>query len=125
MKRSEFEKKWLESFVPDLTEEQYESCFVGEYLWHVFSYKLIPEERVLMGDKAREAYEKADKEQAFTIRLWLDEENIETEPIREKLKDWKKVDKLQELYVVDRDWKWTYVSTHENGWLGPYFYEAE
>ncbi|WP_233434072.1 DUF4275 family protein [Geobacillus stearothermophilus] len=26
-----------------------------------------------------------------------------------------------DLYVVDSEFNWTFVMTHESGWLGPYF----
>lgn len=86
----------------------------------------------MTGDDARAAYEAADKEGALMIQLdktmlqiRKDKKtpaDIETEEITDKFKDVKAVDKVQELYVVGKDWKWTYVSTHENGWCGPYFY---
>ncbi|MEW9079279.1 DUF4275 family protein [Terrisporobacter glycolicus] len=25
------------------------------------------------------------------------------------------------MYIVDKYFRWTYVNTHERGWLGPYF----
>ena len=27
----------------------------------------------------------------------------------------------EDVYVVDEDFRWTYVHTHEDGWCGPYF----
>lgn len=26
-----------------------------------------------------------------------------------------------DVYVVDKEFNWTYVKTHETGWCGPYF----
>jgi len=26
-----------------------------------------------------------------------------------------------DVYVVDKEFNWTYVNTHETGWCGPYF----
>ncbi len=52
MNRIEFEKKWLNTFIPNLTDKQYNDCFVEQYLWHIFSYELIPKENVLTGDMA-------------------------------------------------------------------------
>lgn len=125
MTRIEFEKKWLETFAPNLSVEQYEKCYVYQYLWHVFSYGLVSKCDVLIGDSARKAYEKVDKENAIVIQLNRSKKNTETLLISEEYKDWKKCDDIPELYVVDKDWKWTYVSTHENDCqgLGPYFYK--
>ena len=133
MNGEEFEKKWLKKFVPDLTQEQYESCYLNQFLWHVFSYGMIPKDVVLTGEAAGAAYDAADKEGAITIQLdkvmsALNKrkvKDIQTAEIAEKYKKSKAVNKVQELYVVDKDWKWTYVSTHENGWCGPYFYKID
>lgn len=27
----------------------------------------------------------------------------------------------EDVYVVDKEFNWTYVRTHETGWCGPYF----
>lgn len=35
-----------------------------------------------------------------------------------RAKDFNKED---DIYIVDKYFKWTYVNTHERGWLGPYF----
>jgi hypothetical protein len=29
--------------------------------------------------------------------------------------------KEEDVYIVDREFNWTYVRTHETGWCGPYF----
>ena len=69
MNGQEFEKKWLKKFVPQLTQEQYNTCYLNQYLWHVFSFGVIPGTAVLTGDDARAAYEAADKEGALMIQL--------------------------------------------------------
>ena len=125
MFRTEFEKKWLNTFAPDLTKKQYRDCYVGCYLWHVFSYELVPKDRVLSGDLAREAYNAINKENAITIQLWDDGDEIETSLIVEKYKKSEEIEDIPELYVVDKGWKWTYISTHENGYCGPYFLKID
>ena len=30
-------------------------------------------------------------------------------------------DKASDVYIVAKDFSWTYVRTHEEGWCGPYF----
>lgn len=133
MNGEECEKKWLKKFAPNLTQEQYESCYLNQFLWHVFSYGIVPKDVVLTGDAAGAAYDAADKEGAITIQLdkvmsalkKKKVKDIQTAEIAEKYKKSKAVNKVQELYVVDKDWKWTYVSTHENGWCGPYFYKID
>lgn len=125
MTQKEFEKKWLETFAPNLTKKQYNECYISQYPWHIFSYEIIPEDKVLVGNDARKAYESAYKEDAITINLFDDK--AETSIITEEQKDYKKVDKIPEFFVVDKKWRWTYVSTHENDCmgLGPYFYKIK
>ena len=125
MEKNEFEKKWLNTFIPSLTDKQYGGCFVDQYLWHVFSYRLIPEEKVLTGDMARKAYDNIDKENAIMIQIWDDEILEETEKLIDEYKSWEAIEDIPEIFIVDKDWKWTYVSTHENGLCGPYFYKID
>lgn len=123
MDKIEFEKKWLSVFVPELTNDLYNDCYVYQYLWHVFSYGLVPKEKVLTGDMARDAYNNINKEGAIMIQLWDEETSEQVSAILDEYKTWEKIEDIPELYIVDREWKWTYVSTHENGWCGPYFYK--
>ena len=123
MDKIEFEKKWLSVFAPELTNDQYNDCYVYLYLWHVFSYELVPKENVLTGDMARDAYNNINKEGAIMIQLWDEETSEQVSAILDEYKTWEKIEDIPELYIVDREWKWTYVSTHENGWCGPYFYK--
>lgn len=125
MNRIEFEKKWLNTFIPSLTDKQYNDCFVEQYLWHIFSYELIPKENVLTGDMARKAYENINKENAIMIQIWDDEVDERTTDLFDEYKNWEEIEDVPELFIVDKDWKWTYVSTHENGWCGPYFYKID
>lgn len=125
MTKIDFENKWIETFAPGLSEEEYKSCYVNQYLWHVFSYGLVSKDKVLSGNSAREAYKQANKENAITIQMWDDDNK--TSEITEEYKNWEVIDNIPELYVVDREWKWTYISTHENDCmgLGPYFYKID
>lgn len=126
MTRTEFAEKWLHTFVPDLTKKQYQDAYlyIEQYLWHAFSYEVIPKEKVLSGDMARRAYQHVKKNNAIVIDMWNDDETSE---ITHEQMDTKELDCISEFYVVDKNWKWTYVSTHENDFmgLGPYFYKID
>jgi len=117
-----FAEKWLKNFLPNLTAEEYDSCFLNEFLWHAFSYELIDPMTYLEGAHARAAYEAADKEGALGIQWDYGLGEGHTIPLTEAYSA-QKLDKMPEFLVVGRDFRWTYVSTHENGWCGPYFYE--
>lgn len=124
MTQTEFEKKWRKTFVPRLTKERYVTCYLHQYLWHVFGYELIPKSDVLSGEAAIEAYDSIEKDGAMIIHITNNAIEAQVVPILDQLKQSKSVLKKQELYVVGKDWAWTFVSTHENGWCGPYFYRA-
>lgn len=79
---------------------------------------------VLTGDEAIKAYDNLDKDGAIYIQIWNNGNEAQSAPIPEKLKRSKSVIKQQEVYIMTKGWSWTFVSTHENGWLGPYFYEV-
>ena len=89
----------------------------GNYLWHLFSWKLVP---CLEGDAAREALPQEDCWQFF----------CECPPAalpRVRAMAWEDIAKLPEgvdWYLVDKDFTWTYAHPHEAG-LGPYFYQPE
>lgn len=125
MEREEFKRKWLDAFIPNLTKKQYNDCYVYQYLWHIFSYGLVPKEKVLQGKAAREAYERINKDNAIVIQIWDDDEIEQTFEITNEYKQWENIEDIPELFVVGEQWKWTYVSTHENGWCGPYFYKID
>ena len=66
-----------------------------------------------------------DKDGAIYIQILNNGNEAQSAPIPEKFKRSKSVLKQQEVYIVAKDWSWTFVSTHENGWLGPYFYAVK
>lgn len=115
-----FRKKWVKVFVPGITQEKLDACSADQLLWNVFPCFLEPDEHLLSGSEAQHAYVLADKEGALCIRLDFNGD-AETYLLPEKYTDVKTTDRVQELYIVASDWSWTYVSTHENGWFGPYF----
>ena len=43
MTRQEFIKAWIQHFAPNLSRKQYELLKDG-YIWHLFSYEMIPKE---------------------------------------------------------------------------------
>ncbi len=109
--------KWLKNFAPLLSDGNFDRYIDGQYVWHIFSWRLIPDGSYEMGDAARAAFDNADKEGAKYIFLWSDGE---------------KPDALPEKYFnaagiesgdsVGKNFEWTYVVTHETSCgCGPYF----
>ena len=120
MERKEFEKCWLESFAASVSKENIKKYVVstGNYIWHVFSWKLLPEETYLIGDRARDAYDVADKNDAVYIEPF-GEGNIKA--LEREYESAASLDALTEVYVASKDFSWTYIKTHENDLCGPYF----
>lgn len=88
----------------------------GNLLWHLFTWGKVP---CLSGDAARAAFDALDYTEV--IRFYDGYANhIEKVSVVEKLSA-KRVDKDKgfDVYLVAKDFSWTYVRTHED-WLGPY-----
>ncbi|MBQ9806010.1 MAG: DUF4275 family protein [Clostridia bacterium] len=119
MTKNEFYEKWLEHFSIGISKQDLKKYVVstGNYLWHVFSWELLEEKKFLVGDQAGAAYDKADKRGAIYIEWFQDEK---THDITWDLNTADALDNMVEVYVVARDFSWTYIKTHE-GMCGPYF----
>ncbi len=119
MTRNEFHSVWLSHFAKDISRKDIEKYVVstGNYLWHVFSWKLLDEKAFLTGNSARKAYDKIDKHNALYIE-WFEDDK--TKELTVKLNTANALDKMTEIYVVAPDFSWTYIKTHES-MCGPYF----
>lgn len=123
MNSKEFLDKWIRSFAPNITKSQYDRRIRNQYIWHAFSWEIIPKGTYLEGDEARSAYDSADKRGALSFQLWFDESPI---PLTEEFFSSEKIETpdgdYAEFYVVGKDFMWTYIVTHETDMgLGPYF----
>lgn len=115
----EIEDKWIKVFAGDIHLNE-------SYLWHVFSKNYRQD--YLEGDEAIEAFNNLKKKgyYIFYERYRYDDEDLsEYENKVFEVFGWSKL-KAEDLfdcdiYVVDKEFKWTYVSTHEGDWFGPYF----
>lgn len=119
MTRDEFYNKWLKRFAEGISKENIERYVVstGNYLWHVFSWELLDEERFLVGDSAKDAYNKIDKDNAIYID-WFSDDDAGALP--HELSEAEALDQMSEVYVAAPDFSWTYIKTHEI-MCGPYF----
>ena len=117
-KPKEVYNRWLDTFAEGADEASLGKCVLAEnnYFWHLFSYKLVP---CLEGNAARSAlpqepcwqfYREYPPADAPLVRPVTPEE-IASLPCD---RDW---------YLVDKDFTWTYVHTHEEA-CGPYFCKA-
>nr|WP_286208004.1 DUF4275 family protein [Clostridium caldaquaticum] len=109
-------KKWLEEFAKDVDTS---GIYIEAFLWHVFSNERL---KALQGEEAKEKFKASSKKNVY---MFLNEgyfayylENAD-KLLLEDIRFYK------DIYVVDEDFTWTFVSTHEDGWYGPYFYMKE
>ena len=126
-KKNSFFARWLKEFAPEFTDYQYRKFIHKKYVWHAFSFNIIPKEKYLEGDAAREAYNKANKDGA--VCLQLDFEDTPT-ALTEEFDTAEKLESpdglYAEFYVVGNNYSWTYIVTHDTGiGLGPYFMEIK
>lgn len=122
-KKHPFFARWLQEFAPELTDYQYSKYILRQYIWHAFSFDIIPKEKYLEGDEARAAYDRANKDGA--VCLQLDFEDTPT-ALTEEFDTAKKIEWYCEFCVVGKDFSWTYIVTHETDiGIGPYFMEIK
>ena len=119
MTKDEFYSAWLDHFACGISADHIAKYVVstGNYLWHIFSWELIDEDKYLSGDSARTAFDNMNKYDACYID-WFEDEILQ--PLPSKLQSSKVLDGMCEVYVVAADFSWTYMKTHES-MCGPYF----
>lgn len=119
MTKKKFYSKWIDTFGASVSSKDLKKYVIsnGNYLWHVFSWELIPKSRYLDGKAAKEAYDRIDKCDAIYID-WFEDDTINN--ITRDLNCAKDLDRFVEVYVVGKDFEWTYIKTHEDV-CGPYF----
>ncbi|NRS49525.1 DUF4275 family protein [Brevibacillus sp. HB2.2] len=114
-------EEWEKHFASHLTEEDKERIFLKNkdgyqgYLWHLFSYKLRD---CLEREEADEAFQQVAHESYYVFYQLSNEVLILENAARFSVAD---LEKEYDVYVVDKDFTWTYVKTHETKWCGPYF----
>ena len=113
-------KQWLTAFgkgadLKDLADHVLSS---GNCLWHLFSYDYVPS---LDGKAAKRAFDKLKYTEAIRFSIGFSE-RIEDVCEIGKLSA-KELDDSNEwdVYIVAKDFSWTYVRTHERDYCGPYF----
>lgn len=114
---------WLYAFARDVDKTFLETHVTAEcnFLWHIFSFEKV---ECLKEDEAREAFDSLAYEKAIRFHDGYGgviNDVTETGKISAKSLDKEKKRGALDVYIVAEDFSWTYVKTHENGWLGPYF----
>lgn len=114
-------KQWENVFANHLSHNEKKEIFMYDddgfcgYLWHVFSF----EKRVCLKEQEAEtAFNNERKNSCYIFYQHTDDVFIVEEAANLNANDL-----LNEfdVYVVDKEFNWTYVKTHETGWCDPYF----
>ena len=118
MDNRELVERWLSVFGRDVDKKMIADHVTsyGNLLWYLFTWGKVP---CFKGDEARDAFDALDYSEA--IRFYDGYANhIEGVSIIDKISA-KKVDKdrKSDVYIVAKDFSWTYVCTHEVD-FGPY-----
>lgn len=119
-----FKREWVKNFAGDVSAEDIQRRMLchgmaWNFLWHAFSWQLLPDGAYLTGDDARRAFEEANKDGAIEINPFDNEPQSAALP--STLRNAKAIKAFtEEYYVAGRDFAWTYIQTHE-GECGPYF----
>lgn len=121
----DFINRWILSFASDASKDILnEHVFKkGNFLWHVFSWGHAP---CLEGDKARKAF---DGEKCEMVYMFTDGYSKNGFPQIQNITVAKKgvsdlLETENDIYIVDLNFNWTYVHTHES-YCGPYFAKAK
>ena len=124
MDKKMFERKWLAVFAADISAQDLQKYVVrtGNYIWHVFSWELLPKHSYLCGDAARAAYDSIDKTHAVYIEPF---QHSRLSQLPSALTSSAAIEQLTEVYVAAEDFSWSYIKTHENDLCGPYFIAAK
>lgn len=117
--------EWISHFASHLNAQEKRDIYLKDgrrfcgYLWHVFSY----ETRAFLEEK--EADRAFDEEQKWSCYVFFQDQDDaylleNSQSLRaEDFPDG------EDIYVVNKKFSWTYMKTHENGHLGPYFSRKE
>ncbi|MDQ0271681.1 DUF4275 family protein [Cytobacillus purgationiresistens] len=114
-------KQWELHYVHHLSTEEKEAIYLfneryaSGFLWHVFSYEKRDH---LKEEKAVAAFNQQIKGSCYLFYQHSDDAMILQSANRMKAED---ILEEEDIYIVDKDFKWTYVKTHEAGYYGPYF----
>ncbi len=113
-------KRWEESFADHLNDQEKSDIYLFDdnglcgYLWHLFSYK---KKDCLKGEKAKTAFNQETKRSCYIFY-----QNSDYAVVVESAAALQAIDfeQQEDVYVVDTEFTWTYVQTHEDE-CGPYF----
>lgn len=118
---SKFQNEFIKIYASDVPIDKLKKYVIGKgnYIWHLFSWDLIEQNKYLTGEKAKEAYDKCNKDNAIIYEECPEETFSKIDKRYMCSKD---IAGCGEIYVFAEDMSWVYINTHEESLnLGPYF----
>jgi hypothetical protein len=114
-------KRWEDEFASHLNVAEKKAIYLYDedgacgYLWHIFSYE---KRNTLQEEQADTTFNREYKKSCYVFYQHSDDALILEHAGAIRAEDF---EEQEDVYVVDKEFNWTYVRTHETGWLGPYF----
>ena len=127
MTYEKFKNQWLKHFAALLNNNPRVKSLIRaeQYIWHLFSWGYLPKECFLMGVDAVQAFDSLtpeEKESAIYFERFG--RYLPSLPYRKNICA-EDLTECTEIYVVARDFSWTYIWTHEGTLCGPYYCDRE
>ena len=120
MSKQKFINQWLRYFAKNIEKDKLDMFVYDQYIWHIFSFDLLNKGLFLSGDAARMVYDAEDKSDCIFCDMFGS--NGMTDKLLDEYASAESIDSaVTELYVVAKDYSWTYIKTHECDLCGPYF----
>ena len=114
--------KWLEHYASHLTSDEQKEIYMDSYLWHLCSYEKTV---CLEKEEAIKAFERQKKKKCTIFYQHINDGFLVQNARNLKVNDLPYDDDAdfdyRDVYVMDWDGNWTFIITHENDDLGPYF----
>ncbi|WMM26176.1 DUF4275 family protein [Tissierella sp. MB52-C2] len=114
-------KLWEDNFANHLTLEEKKDIYLWNnndfcgYLWHLFSYE---KKECLQGQEAEKAFNDEHKGSCYVF--WQHTDYVLILENADVLNS-NDLEGEYDIYVVDKEFNWTYVKTHETGLCGSYY----
>ena len=111
--------KYIQTFFKNVSKIDKQKIYFKKFMWHAFSYEKIPH---YQGIYAIECLNKIQKNHVYIIfehsNIVLEEKNISYDKLCNMIAN----DEIEwDCYIIDKDFKWTFVMTHETDLDGPPF----
>jgi len=111
-------KQWEAAFASHLSDANKKKIYMDQYLWHAFSYEKVT---CATNEKAEELFNAQQKKSCYVFYQHSDDVLLIDRAGKITASD---ISLEDDIYIVDKDFTWTYVKTHES-YCGPYFHKLE